>query len=75
MEKIIIIQLFITYIAKVSDETWYFRYSLHGIVFSASLWGGPDIDMNWLDGMTGCQGTCNLGESSVTFKNFALVAN
>jgi len=50
-------------------------YSLHGIVFSASLWGGPDIDMNWLDGMTGCQGTCNLGESSVTFKNFALVAN
>merc|ERR1712062_329938 len=33
-------------------------YSLDGIVFSASLWGGPDIDMSWLDGMTGCQGVC-----------------
>ena len=51
------------------------RYSLDGIVFSASLWGGPDIDMSWLDGMTGCQGVCNLEESSVTFRNFALVKN
>merc|ERR1712126_547519 len=50
-------------------------YSLDGIVFSASLWGGPDIDMSWLDGMTGCQGVCNLEESSVTFRNFALVPN
>ena len=48
------------------------RYSLNGIVFSASLWGGPGIDMNWLDGMTGCGGECNIGGSSVTFKNFAL---
>ena len=47
-------------------------YSLNGIVFSASLWGGPGTDMGWLDGMTGCRGECNLGESKVTFKNFAL---
>jgi hypothetical protein len=52
-----------------------FRYSLEGIVFSASLWGGPDIDMNWLDGMTGCQGQCNLDASSVTFKKFGLYPN
>ena len=42
------------------------------MVFSASLWGGPDIDMNWLDGMTGCEGDCHLEESSVTFRNFKL---
>merc|ERR1712165_142975 len=47
-------------------------YSLGGIVFSASLWGGPGIDMSWLDGMTGCQGECNIQETSVTFKNFQL---
>lgn len=47
-------------------------YSLNGIVFSASLWGGPGIDMSWLDGMTGCQGECDLGSSSVTFSNFAV---
>jgi hypothetical protein len=47
-------------------------YSLNGIVFIASLWGGPDIDMGWLDGMTGCSGACNLASNSVTFRNFAL---
>jgi len=47
-------------------------YSLHGIVFAASLWGGPGIDMNWLDGMTGCGGQCNLGASKVTWRNFAM---
>jgi len=47
-------------------------YSLEGIVAAFSLWGGPDIDMGWLDGCTGCGGTCNLGGSSVTWKNFAL---
>merc|ERR1711962_943997 len=50
-------------------------YSLDGIVFSASLWGGPDIDMSWLDGMTGCQGECKIWESSVSFRNFALTEN
>jgi hypothetical protein len=48
-------------------------YSLDGIVFAASLWGGGN--MGWLDGMTGCQGKCDLTVSSVTFKNFALRAN
>jgi len=47
-------------------------YSLHGIVAAFSLWGGPDIDMGWLDGCTGCGGTCNLGGSSVTWTNFNL---
>eukprot|EP00088_Acartia_fossae_P031760 TRINITY_DN32571_c0_g1_i1.p1 TRINITY_DN32571_c0_g1~~TRINITY_DN32571_c0_g1_i1.p1 ORF type:complete len:269 (+),score=72.73 TRINITY_DN32571_c0_g1_i1:3-809(+) len=46
--------------------------SYGGMVFSASLWGGPDIDMGWLDGMTGCGGTCDIGGSSVTFSNFEL---
>jgi len=45
--------------------------SFNGMVFTASLWGGPDIDMSWLDGMTGCQGVCNLENQSVTFSNFA----
>lgn len=46
--------------------------SYGGMVFSASLWGGPDINMDWLDGMTGCGGTCDIGSSSVTFSNFNL---
>jgi len=46
--------------------------SYGGMVFSASLWGGPGIDMGWLDGMTGCWGDCNLGGSSVTFSDFDL---
>jgi len=50
-------------------------YSLEGIVFSASLWGGPGIDMSWLDGMTGCQGECDMSQSSVTFSNFAIADN
>ena len=49
--------------------------SLHGIVFAASLWGGPNIDMHWLDGMTGCQEHCNLGGASVTWSNFKLESN
>merc|ERR1711970_1401361 len=47
-------------------------YSLDGIVAAFSLWGGPDIDMGWLDGCTGCGGTCDLGSSSVTWSNFDL---
>lgn len=46
--------------------------SYGGMVFTASLWGGPDIDMNWLDGMTGCQGTCYIENQSVTFSWFNL---
>merc|ERR1712228_856437 len=50
-------------------------YSLNGIVFSGSLWGGGGIDMGWLDGMTGCGGECNIDASRVTFKNFAVLPN
>jgi len=46
--------------------------SYDGMVFSASLWGGNGIDMNWLDGMTGCWGDCNIQGSSVVFSNFNL---
>merc|ERR1712071_100350 len=46
--------------------------SYNGMVFSASLWGGNGINMDWLDGMTGCGGECNIGGSSVTFSGFEL---
>ena len=41
-------------------------YSNHSKLFS----GGGGINMDWLDGMTGCGGECNLGGSSVRFSNF-----
>jgi len=47
--------------------------SFNGMVFSAALWGSPG--MGWLDGMTGCQGECDIDGSSVTFTNFALSDN
>jgi len=43
-----------------------------GMVFGASLWGGDGINMDWLDGMTGCSGPCNLPSSSVTFTDFEI---
>jgi len=46
--------------------------SYGGMVYSGSLWGGGDIDMGWLDGMTNCPGQCNIDGSSVSFSNFAL---
>jgi len=46
--------------------------SYDGMVFSASLWGGNGINMDWLDGMTGCGGQCDIGSASVSFSNFAL---
>jgi hypothetical protein len=54
------------------DYVKWMGYSLNGIVFVASLWGWGGYDVSWLDGMTGCQGDCQLQGSSVTFKNFAL---
>jgi hypothetical protein len=50
-------------------------YSIHGMVFSASLWGGKNIKMDWLDGMTGCSGPADIDNASVTFKNFTLSKN
>jgi hypothetical protein len=46
-----------------------------GMVFSASLWGSPDINMDWLDGMTGCQGSCDLSNSHASFSNFRVEKN
>lgn len=40
--------------------------------FAASLWGGPNTNMDWLDGMTGCTGHCDISNASVTFSNFAI---
>ena len=48
--------------------------SYDNMVFTASLWGGGGIDMGWLDGMTGCQGECNIDGASVTMTNFELYA-
>merc|ERR1719210_1074873 len=42
------------------------------MVFTASLWGGGGINMDWLDGMTGCGGECNIDGASVTMTNFEL---
>jgi len=43
------------------------------MVFSMSLWGGPNVDMGWMDGITGCGGQCNMGpDTTVTMKNFKL---
>jgi len=47
--------------------------SYNGMVFIASVWGGPGIDMGWLDGVTGCEGVCDVDSSIVTFSDFALV--
>jgi hypothetical protein len=46
-----------------------------GMVFSASLWGSADINMDWLDGMTGCQGTCDLSNSHFSMSNFRIEKN
>ena len=44
-----------------------------GMVFFASISGGPGYDSSWLDGMTGCKGDyCHLAESSVSFSHFGL---
>merc|ERR1711936_1348261 len=58
---------------NICDQDWY--WGLMGnhypaMVFSMSLWGGPDIDMGWMDGKTGCGGSCNIESATSTFKNF-----
>merc|ERR1711872_933670 len=58
---------------NICDQSWYWgvmgnHYS--NMVFSMSLWGGPGIDMGWMDGITGCGGECNIGSATATFKNF-----
>jgi len=45
-----------------------------GMVFAAALWGSPDIDMGWLDGMTGCKDKCWIPSARVTFSHFELTA-
>lgn len=47
-------------------------YSLPGIVMTMSLWGTKDGGMSWLDGKSGCHGSCNLSSSKVTFSNIRL---
>jgi len=55
-----------------ASEQEYMGDSLSGTVFVASLWGGGGINMEWLDGVTGCSGPANIDGASVTFKNFTL---
>ena len=45
-----------------------------GMVMDISLWGLSNGGMRWLDGPTGCQGDCNVRNSSVTFSEIALDA-
>lgn len=57
------------------NNQWYIKQQadqgFDGMTFTASLWGDPNTDMNWLDGMTGCQGVCNMNHNTkVTFSNF-----
>jgi len=49
--------------------------TFEGMVFTASLWGGGGIDMGWLDGMTGCQGQCDIDGAVLTFTGFGLTDN
>ncbi|XP_023346304.1 uncharacterized protein LOC111715231 [Eurytemora carolleeae] len=53
------------YAAKMAE-------SYGGMVFSASLWGGNGINMDWLDGMTGCWEQCDIANSRVVFTDFEL---
>ena len=46
-----------------------------GMVLALSLWGGSYDTMSWLDKMTGCEGACDLTNSSVRFSNFRLAAS
>jgi len=39
-----------------------------GMTLVSSNWGGPSIDMSWLDGETGCQGNCG-GSPSFSVTN------
>jgi len=48
-------------------------YDLPGIVGVFSLWDMGN-DESWLDGCTGCGGSCNLGAASVTFSGFELAS-
>ena len=66
------------YPKKTSFNLYQSRHCAY-ITYSVKTWflkilsvGGGGIDMNWLDGMTGCGGECNLASSSVTFSDFAI---
>jgi len=47
-----------------------FNMNYDDVVYCSSMWGGNGNDMKWLDGMTGCQGDCNIDASTVRFSNF-----
>merc|ERR1712168_701208 len=59
---------------NICDQGWYMPVMGNhypSMVFSMSLWGGPNVDMGWMDGITGCGGQCNMGpDTTVTMKNF-----
>merc|ERR1711872_591665 len=60
---------------NICDQGWYMPVMGNhypAMVFSMSLWGGPGIDMGWMDGITGCGGGCNIDGSTFTMKNFKL---
>ena len=62
-----------TWSGQVSKPFKFISILKINILYLGSLWGGGGIDMNWLDGMTGCGGECNIDGSTVTFSNFKLL--
>jgi len=42
-----------------------------GMVMTFSLWGGSKSSMDWLDGMTGCTGDCDI-TSTVKYSNIKI---
>merc|ERR1711874_60295 len=56
---------------NLCDQGWYMPVMGNhypAMVFSMALWGGPGIDMGWMDGVTGCGGDCNIDGSTFTMK-------
>jgi len=40
-----------------------------GMTLATSNWGSPSIDMEWLDGETGCRGQCGGNPGAYTVSN------
>ena len=49
-----------------------FKYPLFNLFSNIIIHiiGGPDINISWLDAITGCHGICFMDDQNVTFSNF-----
>ena len=80
-----VMTLYTIYISEMDNQAFegsVFTASLWGknnfYIIKNKLWfikiiiiTGESIDMGWLDGMTGCTGSCIMSENSVSFSDFA----